>query len=234
MLRVNETSASGPHDDAARENPGDAIDIPAAEGEAVSDEASGEAVHEVRRRRTRGFFRRRDADDAGEASPDQPTAMIPAVPAAAADAPEAGEVVTVPEEELPRGPHLRRNRAELVDRREDTLFHLGGLVYDLYQRDQVETPAVKERARRVAEIDDAIREIDAQLADIAAARSARRRPEPAGPSESGACLSCRAPFYADARFCMQCGTRLAPRPPGGGAGPAPGETAILPGDPAAS
>ena len=89
-------------------------------------------------------------------------------------------------------------------------------------------PAVKERARRVAEIDDAIREIDLQLADIAAARSARRRPVPAGPSECGACLSCRAPFYADARFCMQCGTRLAPSPPAGGAGPAPGETAVLP------
>lgn len=199
------------------------IDIPADDGAEVVDAPDEEPRV---RRQSRGFFRRRGP--AAEREPEQPTQAIPVVQGPAPDETGTVDVVTVEEEPLPRGPGLRRNRAELVDQREDTLFHLGGLMYDLYHRDMLTYPAAVTRARRVAEIDEAIREIDRQLADMAEARRARRAPAAAPPPEVGCCLACRAEFFAGARYCMQCGTRLvaADGSPQGNA-PAAGDTGVI-------
>ena len=207
--------------------PGGGIDIPADDGAEVVDAPDEEPRV---RRQSRGFFRRRGP--ATEREPEQPTEAIPVVPPAPGET-GAADVVTVEEQPLPRGPHLRRNRAELVDEREETLFHLGGLVYDLYHRDMLTYPAAVTRARRVAEIDEAIREIDRQLTDMAEAKRARRAPAAAPPPEVGCCMACRAEFYAGARFCMQCGTRVAaPEVPGGAppaaAPPDAGDTGVIP------
>lgn len=199
-------SSSNPPD--PRDSDPAGIPIPADDGAEVADDLDETRV----RRQRRGFFRRR-VDDAPV---EELTGVIPAIPPVEEPASEQAlgdtsgdpHAVTVAEEPLPRGPKLRRDREHLVTQREELLFHLGGLMYDLYQRDMLSFPAAAERARRVAEVDDAIREIDLQLTQLVEARRARNtRPAPM-PAEVGCCMACRAVFYADARFCMQCGSAL--------------------------
>lgn len=146
---------------------------------------------------------------------DQPTEAIPLVEVAPMEPVVAPAVdpsaVGTPAADLPRSSALRRTRAELMEQRENALFHLGGLVYEMFQRDLLTIPAARERARRVAEIDDAVFEIDRQLEDVDVARRERQRRRGSGAlREVGACVACRHPFFAEARFCMQCGTRLEP------------------------
>lgn len=67
----------------------------------------------------------------------------------------------------------------------------------------------------IASIDDAVREIDAQLTQLDEAKAARRGRVvvvESGVQEAGCCLECRAAFFEGARFCMQCGTAFAPTP----------------------
>ncbi|MCC6830825.1 MAG: hypothetical protein IT200_05700 [Thermoleophilia bacterium] len=127
--------------------------------------------------------------------PDQPTGAIP-VPA-----PTRG------------GARLRRERRDLMAKREEMLFHLGGLTFELFRAGRLGEAVARHRAGMVAEVDDAVRFIDAQLEEIQRQKAHGGVLPAAGPAEAGACLVCRAPFYADARFCMQCGARFAPPPP---------------------
>ncbi|MFN8109459.1 MAG: zinc ribbon domain-containing protein [Thermoleophilia bacterium] len=131
--------------------------------------------------------------------PDQDTGIIPAPPEAAPPPTRSGT-------------SLRRERRSLMARREEMLFHLGGLAFELYRHGRLGEDVARHRAGMVAELDEAVRAIDAQLI---AARTAAAPPVTTGPVEAGACMSCRAPFYDDARFCMQCGSRLVPPAPAG-------------------
>ena len=99
----------------------------------------------------------------------------------------------------------------MLTEREETVYHLGGLAFELYRRDMLSDEVMRLRAGRVAELDDAVRDIDARLSEIEAERRERRSRAPADPS-AGCCLVCRAPFRAEARFCWQCGTQLVPPP----------------------
>jgi hypothetical protein len=118
----------------------------------------------------------------------------------------------------PQGPppppvnRLRRERRKLMREREELVFHLGGLAYELHRRDLLTSDVAQRRATAIMELDDAVHEIDAHLAAHDRARRAGRRGGVvvAEPVEVGACLVCRAPFIADARFCSQCGARFAP------------------------
>lgn len=104
---------------------------------------------------------------------------------------------------------LRRRREQLLTEREETVYHLGGLAFELYRRDRLSDEVMRLRAGHVAQIDDAVRDIDARLDDAERERRVRRVRAAADPSV-GCCLTCRTPFRAEARFCWQCGSRLVP------------------------
>ncbi|HTI35505.1 MAG TPA: hypothetical protein VL422_17655 [Miltoncostaea sp.] len=158
----------------------------------------------------RRWLRRR----AAPASPDAPAegavedAPEAAAPAVAGDAPPAEVVPAPPRTEGPR--QLRRRREQLLTEREETVYHLGGLAFELYRRDRLSDEVMRLRAGHVAQIDDAVRDIDAQLSDAERERRERKVREPADPSV-GCCLICRTPFRAEARFCWQCGAQLVPQ-----------------------
>lgn len=144
-------------------------------------------------------------------------------PAAGAAPPAAGEEhppeqPTEAFEPPPRadGPAgLRRERRRLLASREEAVYHLGGLAFELYRRDRLGEEVMRRRAGEVATLDDSVRDIDARLGEIDRERRERRRRVPADEAV-GNCLECRAPFRAEARFCWQCGSRLLP--PGEGDG----------------
>jgi hypothetical protein len=110
---------------------------------------------------------------------------------------------------------LRRRRKRIVEERELALFHLGGLAVELRRRELLPEGPMRTRADQVAAMDESLHEIDARLEELAAERRERgRRPQREDFSGTvGNCLACRAPFSTGARFCWQCGTRLAPKPP---------------------
>jgi hypothetical protein len=144
--------------------------------------------------------------------------------AATADAAEAAEpaqataddgdatVSSIPSASGPR--RLRRDRRRLLSEREEAVYHLGGLAFELYRRDQLPEGVMRLRAGEVAKIDDTVRDIDARLSEVERERRERRNPVPADPA-FGCCLVCRTPFRAEARFCWQCGTQVVPPPIGG-------------------
>jgi hypothetical protein len=104
---------------------------------------------------------------------------------------------------------LRRRRRKLLSRREEAVYHLGGLAFELYRRDMLGEEVMRRRAGEVALLDDTVRDIDVRLGELdRERRERRRRADPEAPA--GNCLDCRAPFRAEARFCWQCGARLVP------------------------
>lgn len=160
------------------------------------------------RRRTLRLGRRARGD--AEADPDpQETGVIERPP----DPDQPTGAIAMPSAQG-GGARLRRERRELMAKREEMLFHLGGLTFELYRAGRLGEAVARHRAGMVAEVDDAVRFIDAQLDEIRRVKQQRRGAVVVeAPAEAGACLVCRAPFYAEARFCMQCGARFAPPPP---------------------
>jgi hypothetical protein len=156
-----------------------------------------------------------DADPAPEATATPRRRWLSRRPPAEAEAvvpdPEAVEPTEViPAPPRPDGPgDMRKERRRLVTEREDTVYHLCGLAFELYRRDLLSDEVMRLRAGRVAEIDDAVRDIDVRLAEVERERRERKTRTPADPS-AGCCLVCRAEFRAEARFCWQCGARLVP------------------------
>jgi hypothetical protein len=132
-----------------------------------------------------------------------------------AEAPNGDGPVEQPTEAIPLPPRaegpakLRRERRRLLASREEAVYHLGGLAFELYRRDQLGEEVMRRRAGEVAMLDDTVRDIDARLGEIDRERKDRRRRAP-GDDVAGHCLACRAPFRAEGRFCWQCGARLVP------------------------
>ena len=157
----------------------------------------------------RRWLRRRAAPTTAEtpAGGDEAAAVAAEPPAAAEDAQPTEVVPAPPREEGPR--QLRRRREQLLTEREQTVYHLGGLAFELYRRDRLSDEVMRLRAGHVAQLDDEVRDIDARLTDVERVRKERRVRSPADPAV-GCCLVCRTPFRAEARFCWQCGTRLVP------------------------
>ena len=134
-----------------------------------------------------------DAATAEDGPVDQPTEAIPPPP-------------------RPEGPRrLRRHRRRLLTEREEAVYHLGGLAFELYRRDLLSEGVMRVRAGEVAQLDDSVRDIDVRLSEVERVRRERRAVEVANPSV-GCCLVCRSPFRAEARFCWQCGTQVVPPP----------------------
>lgn len=120
-------------------------------------------------------------------------------------------VVEAPADEPPRRPvtqaHLRRERKELWDEREETIYHIGGLATDLRRRGIEDVELVNRRADLVLDIDRRIADIDANLVEM----DTRRRTT--APPVAGYCLSCGAPYQTEAAFCFRCGSRVLPPDP---------------------
>jgi hypothetical protein len=126
---------------------------------------------------------------------------------AAGPAPMAADTETHPG-------RLRRRRKRLISDREVAVYHLGGLAFELYRRDLLDEQVLRRRAGAVALIDEAVHDIDMRLEQLDAERRERRGGRAdTGPATTGNCLTCRAPFQAEARFCWQCGARLTPPDP---------------------
>jgi hypothetical protein len=150
----------------------------------------------------RRLLRRRPA-------PDVPEATTPAPPPGGPPAAEA-PLATAPEEPGDEGPRrLRRRRRELLELREDAVYDLGGLAFELYRRDMLTEDVMRRRAGEVAGLDDTVRDIDARLSELERVRR-ERRTQAAEDPDVGCCLRCRATFRPEARFCWQCGAQLVP------------------------
>ena len=141
------------------------------------------------------------------ASPSPDETPIDVAPAEGTPAAEA--IPAPPRREGPR--RLRRDRRLLLTQREEAVYHLGGLAFELYRRDLLPDGVMRARAGEVARLDDSVRDIDIRLGEVERARRGRGATEAADPSV-GCCLVCRSPFRAEARFCWQCGTQVVPPP----------------------
>lgn len=96
---------------------------------------------------------------------------------------------------LPPAGQLRRERRGLLQVRERRLRDLGGLMVEMYRRDQFRQDLLVDRCVELARIDERIAELDALLA--AAVSRGRVR-------EAARC-ECGAPLFWGAKFCGQCG-----------------------------
>jgi hypothetical protein len=103
---------------------------------------------------------------------------------------------------------LRRQRKRLLQRRDEMLFHLGGLAYDLHLLGELQAPVIELRAGMIHALDTTVDAIDSQLVARGKSGSAQRLP-----IVVGSCRTCRSLFVADARYCMSCGRTLAPPDP---------------------
>ena len=101
---------------------------------------------------------------------------------------------------------LRRQRRRLLNERDQMVFHLGGLAYELHRLGELSAPVAQRRAGMIYELDATVSAIDAQLASRSSTKPAEQRL----PIVVGSCRTCHTLFVAEARYCMKCGAALAP------------------------
>jgi hypothetical protein len=90
----------------------------------------------------------------------------------------------------------------LLRTREDRLRDLGGLMVEMYRRDQFRQDLLLERCEELVALDERLRELDTLLAVAVSAR----RPAPA------ARCACGAPIVWGSHFCANCGRPVAAAP----------------------
>src|SRR3954454_21570610 len=95
---------------------------------------------------------------------------------------------------LPPPGQLRRDRRTLLRVREERIRDLGGLMLEMYRRDQFRQDLLVDRCAELAALEDRIAELDALLST---AVSLRQRP-------AGRC-DCGATILWGSRFCAACG-----------------------------
>lgn len=102
---------------------------------------------------------------------------------------------------------LRRDRRDLFDQREESVYHVGGLAVDLRRRGVEDADLLARRSDLVLEMDMKLAELDRHLIDL----DVRRKQK--APPTVGYCMSCGAPFPEEAAFCFRCGARVLPPDP---------------------
>jgi hypothetical protein len=100
---------------------------------------------------------------------------------------------------LPPASQLRRDRRALLQLREQRLRDLGGLMLEMYRRDQFRQDLLVDRCTELAQLDERLGELDTLLA-VSASRGRVR--------EAARC-ECGAPLFWGAKFCNQCGREVA-------------------------
>jgi Double zinc ribbon len=108
-----------------------------------------------------------------------------------------------PRRPLPHPGQLRRERRALVRVREERLRDLGGLMLEMFRRDQFRQDLLVERCDELIALDERLQELDTLLAATA---SARRAAPPAR-------CACGAPVVWGSHFCANCGRPVAATPP---------------------
>ena len=151
------------------------------------------------------IFRKRPAEGTDESGPPAPA------PARAPRLPPPGV--------------LRRERRALVRTREERIRDLGGLMLEMYRRDQFKQDLLIEQCLEVISVEERLREIDGLLEASTQARSqgvgvrctcgapiqwgshfCANCGRPVGEEPVVACPNCGTALSADAQFCAHCGT----------------------------
>ena len=119
-------------------------------------------------------------------------------------APDAPDTPEVPQQRavrraLPPASQLRRERRSLLQVRERRLRDLGGLMVEMYRRDQFRQDLIVDRCLELARLDDRLAELETLLM-VSASRGRVR--------EAARC-ECGAPLFWGAKFCGQCGRAVA-------------------------
>ena len=96
---------------------------------------------------------------------------------------------------LPPPGELRRERRSLLQVRERKLRDLGGLMVEMYRRDQFRQDLLVDRCVELARIDERLTELETLLAVVASRGRVR---------EAAHC-ECGAPIFWGSKFCGQCG-----------------------------
>lgn len=96
---------------------------------------------------------------------------------------------------LPPAGQMRRERRGLLQLREARLRDLGGLILEMYRRDQFRQDLLVDRCGELVTLEERLAELDALLA----AAVSRGRARPAARCE------CGAPIFWGSKFCAQCG-----------------------------
>jgi uncharacterized protein YjiS (DUF1127 family) len=96
---------------------------------------------------------------------------------------------------LPPPGQLRRERRALLQLREGRLRDLGGLILEMYRRDQFRQDLLVDRCTELVTVEERLAELDALLA----ASMSRGRVRPA------AHCACGATVFWGSKFCAQCG-----------------------------
>ena len=91
----------------------------------------------------------------------------------------------------------------MLHAREERLRDLGGLMLEMYRRDQFRQDLLIERCDELVALDERLQELDTLLT----AAVSSRRPPPA------ARCACGAPIVGGAHFCANCGRPVAAAPP---------------------
>jgi uncharacterized protein YjiS (DUF1127 family) len=100
---------------------------------------------------------------------------------------------------LPPASQLRRERRALLQVRERKLRDLGGLMVEMYRRDQFRQDLIVDRCLELARLDERLAELETLLT-VAASRGRVR--------EAAHC-ECGATIFWGAKFCNQCGRAVA-------------------------
>jgi hypothetical protein len=87
---------------------------------------------------------------------------------------------------------LRRERRSLLELREQRLRDLGGLLLEMFRRNQFREELVRERCEDLLELDDRLAELDTMLGLVWTLPEALR-------------CACGAPLAVGSRFCASCG-----------------------------
>src|SRR5213080_5548830 len=121
----------------------------------------------------------------------------------ASDAPAPAPTARAVRRALPPAAQLRRERRTLLQVREQRLRDLGGLMLEMYRRDQFRQDLLVDRCVELQRLEERVADLDALLA--AAVSRGRTRP-------SARC-ECGAPVFWGSKFCTQCGRPVAEAPP---------------------
>ncbi|HEY2372398.1 MAG TPA: hypothetical protein VGH82_07600 [Gaiellaceae bacterium] len=103
---------------------------------------------------------------------------------------------------LPPAGQLRRERRNLLVVRERKLRDLGGLMLEMYRRDQFRQDLLVDRCGELGQIEERLAELDALLAAVISR----------GKTRPSAHCECGAPIFWGAKFCGQCGRPVAESP----------------------
>ena len=120
-----------------------------------------------------------------------------------AEAPPAAPPPRAVRRALPPAGQLRRERRLLLLAREERLRDLGGLMLEMYRRDQFRQELLIDRCVELQQLEERLAELDALLA--AAVSRGKTRP-------SARC-ECGAPIFWGSKFCGQCGRPVGSQAP---------------------